>query len=218
MLHTIYKIENILNGKFYIGKHSTNNLDDEYMGSGKYIKRAIQKYGIENFRKEILFIFTDENEAYLKEREIVNEEFIKRTDVYNIIIGGDCFESINNNIILRKEKNKKAAISMNKINWNNPEFIKRNKERMIIQNKKLRELGVLKNPPNWTGKKHKEETKIKIGEKNSENQKGEKNSQYGTCWIYHFEFGNKKIKKMDLNQYLSMGWIKGRIIKKVDNA
>ncbi len=101
---------------------------------------------------------------------------------------------------------------MNKINWNDTEFRKRNKERMIIQNRNLRELGILK-APDWTGKKHKEESKKKIGEKNSKNQKGEKNSQYGTCWIYHIEFGNKKINKNDLNDYISTGWIKGRIIK-----
>jgi hypothetical protein len=187
------------------------------MGSGKYIKKAIVKYGVENFIKEVLFIFNDEKEAYDMERQIVNENFIKRIDVYNVIVGGDSFESINSNIELRKEKNKKAAISMNRINWNNPEFRERNRERMIEQNKRLRKLGVLKNPPNWTGKIHREESKRKIGDKNSENQKGEKNSQYGTCWIYHDELGNKKINKRNLDEYLSNGWVKGRIIKKVDD-
>ena len=213
MLHTIYKITNVLNGKIYIGKHSTNDIEDGYMCSGKYIKMAISKYGVENFKKEILFTFDEEKEAYFVEKEIVNEEFIKRSDVYNAIIGGDSFESINSNVELRKEKNKKAAISMNKVTWNDPEFRRRNRERMVLQNIRLRELGILGDPPDWTGRKHKEETKRKIGEKNSENQKGQKNSQCGTCWIYHIEFGNKKINKEGLDDYLSKGWIKGRIIK-----
>lgn len=218
MLHTIYKITNKLNGKIYIGKHSTEDINDNYMGSGKYIKKAIIKYGVENFIKEILFIFSDEKEAYDMEKQIVNENFIKRVDVYNVIVGGDSFESINSNIDLRKEKNKKAAISMNRINWNNPEFRERNRERMIEQNKRLRNLGVLKNPPNWKGKNHSEESKKKIGEKNSTRQKGERNSQYGTCWIYHIEFGNKKVNKNNIDEYLSNGWVKGRVIKKVDDA
>jgi hypothetical protein len=212
MLHIIYKITNLKNEKIYIGKHSCENMNDEYMGSGKLIKRAIKKYGIENFKKEILYTFYDEIEAYKMEKNIVNEDFIKRKDVYNVIIGGDPFESINSNVELRKEKNRRAAISMNKIIWNDEEFISRNKERMIKQNKELHSNGILK-APNWTGKKHKEETKKKIGEKNSEYQKGEKNSQYGTCWVYHNEYGNKKVKKEEIDEYLKSDWIKGRKMK-----
>lgn len=212
MLHIIYKITNLKNEKIYIGKHSCEDINDEYMGSGKLIKRAIKKYGIENFKKEILYTFYDEIEAYKMEKNIVNEDFIKRKDVYNVIIGGDPFESINSNVELRKEKNRRAAISMNKIIWNDEEFISRNKERMIKQNKELHSNGILK-APNWTGKKHKEETKKKIGEKNSEYQKGEKNSQYGTCWVYHNEYGNKKVKKEEIDEYLKSDWIKGRKMK-----
>ena len=214
MVHTIYKITNKVNGKIYIGKHSCSSIDEEdgYMGSGKLIKKSIEKYGIENFTKEILFVFDDEIMAYDKEKEIVNEEFVKRKDVYNLIIGGDSFFAINSNKELRIEKNKRAAISMNRIIWNDPEFRKRSKNRMIEQNKKLHSLGILK-APDWTGKSHKEETKRKIGDKNSESQKGCKNSQYGTCWVYHNEYGNKKIKKEELEEYLKYDWIKGRKLK-----
>lgn len=62
--------------------------------------------------------------------------------------------------------------------------------------------------PDWTGKKHKEETKRKIGEKNSILQSGEKNSQYGTMWITNGS-ENKKIKSIAL---IPDGWYKGRVM------
>ena len=43
-------------------------------------------------------------------------------------------------------------------------------------------------------------------------QQGEKNSQYGTCWIYHSVLGNRKCKKEELEEYIKTGWVKGRKI------
>ncbi|MFW6130730.1 MAG: terminase large subunit domain-containing protein, partial [Atribacterota bacterium] len=87
--YTVYSIKNLVNGKIYIGFHSTNDLDDGYLGSGKYIKRAVEKYKPENFEKEYIAILDNEEDAIKLEREIVNEEFVKRDDTYNISIGGN---------------------------------------------------------------------------------------------------------------------------------
>jgi len=66
----------------------------------------------------------------------------------------------------------------------------------------------------FTGKKHTEESKKKIGEKNSLTQKGNKNSQFNTSWVYSIEKEKSiKIKKNELEIYLKNGWIKGRKIK-----
>ena len=91
--HLIYCITNKKNGKIYIGKHSTKNPYDKYMGSGINIGRAIKKYGIDNFTKEILFCFDKEDDAFLKEEEIVTQEFIDRKDTYNMRLGGKGFSS-----------------------------------------------------------------------------------------------------------------------------
>lgn len=86
--HLIYMIVNKINNKIYIGKHTTKNPYDDYMGSGKSLKAAIQKHGKHNFEKIILFSLFTENEAFLKEAEIVTPEFINRKDTYNLKCGG----------------------------------------------------------------------------------------------------------------------------------
>jgi group I intron endonuclease len=82
----IYEIKNKVNGKLYIGQHSSNELST-YWGSGKLIKKAIEKYGVENFEKTILEKCSNKDE--LNEREIY---WIKEKDSikngYNLTEGG----------------------------------------------------------------------------------------------------------------------------------
>jgi group I intron endonuclease len=89
MYYTVYKVTNIINNKFYIGKHQTNNINDSYMGSGRAIKSAINVYGRANFIKEMLFIFNNEDDMNAKEKEIITEEFVNNPDTYNLGVGGE---------------------------------------------------------------------------------------------------------------------------------
>lgn len=68
----IYKITNLLNGKMYIGQHTTSNIDDGYMGSGLAIQRAIRKYGKHNFSKEWLMFCEDADDLNYMERVYVD--------------------------------------------------------------------------------------------------------------------------------------------------
>lgn len=88
MYFTVYKVTNLLDGKYYIGKHQTKNLDDEYLGSGIHIVRAIKAHGKENFSKEILFIFDNEDAMNKKEAELVTTEVCLQEDTYNLSPGG----------------------------------------------------------------------------------------------------------------------------------
>ena len=72
VFYGIYKITNLVNGKMYIGRHKTDNVDDGYMGSGILIRRAVAKYGVENFRKEWLMFCEDEEEMDYMERVFVD--------------------------------------------------------------------------------------------------------------------------------------------------
>jgi group I intron endonuclease len=88
MIHYVYETRNKLDNKIYVGVRSSKHFDDAYFGSGKHLKRAICKYGIENFNKRILWVFGKAEEAYQKESEIVDQSFVKRRDTYNIATGG----------------------------------------------------------------------------------------------------------------------------------
>lgn len=86
--HTVYKTTNLVNGKIYIGKHSTNDLNDSYFGSGRLLKDALNKYGKDNFKKEILSTHDTDLLAYSAEEKILTEEFIAGNQNYNLCVGG----------------------------------------------------------------------------------------------------------------------------------
>tara|TARA_R110000868_G_scaffold12456_12_gene59591 strand:+ start:1502 stop:2437 length:936 start_codon:yes stop_codon:yes gene_type:complete len=84
-----YKITNLVNGKYYYGIHSTNNLEDGYMGGGDAIKASVKRYGKENFIKEIIVDYLTRKEASDHEAVVVNVELVKLSECYNIKTGGD---------------------------------------------------------------------------------------------------------------------------------
>ena len=89
-MYCIYKITNSINGKTYIGQHKYKKLDDGYMGSGKLLHRAYDKYGIENFDKEIL-VFNITSKKFINELEREYISFYRSIGKaeYNILDGGD---------------------------------------------------------------------------------------------------------------------------------
>lgn len=106
MNYIVYKTTNLINGKIYVGVHRTNpDIFDGYIGCGvthkdkknkslKGFPSAVRKYGYNNFKRETLFIYPDTEdgkiEAYKKEAEIVNIEFVKSSATYNLVVGGKC--------------------------------------------------------------------------------------------------------------------------------
>ena len=198
----LYQITNLVNGKIYVGVHKTSDLNDGYMGSGKVIKSAISKYGIENFTKDILEFFENAELMYAREKEVVNDEFLLREDTYNLRRGGTGgFDYINNgglNLNLIQEARSKG--------WENWKL-------GAMQSKAAKMKRVISRHSNGgfttkgtTGLKFSKESKLKM----SASALGSNNSQFGKCWISHELIGTRKCLKELLPEMIDQGWLKGR--------
>lgn len=202
--HIIYKITNLVNQKIYIGAHSTNDINDGYFGSGKLLTQSIKKYGKDNFQKEILFTFLNPEDMFSKEKELVNEDFIKRNDVYNIVTGGfGGFNKGSKNLKHIKNIKTGKIIAVDKSKLSN--FL--SDEWVIGGN----------TPPN-KGKVYvyKDDNRLAIYKKDLENylnngwNKGYKNSPtIGKIWIYLEKENKYTLCNVDeFEKYKELGWIK----------
>lgn len=132
--HYFYKITNLINGHYYYGVHSTNNLEDNYMGSGVKLHKAFKIYGKENFKKEILKFFDTKEEAYLYELKIVDENLVRSKECYNICPGG--LGSFNNNLILVHDKLNNTSKFVTKQEFdNNVNYESYNKNYVVVKDK-----------------------------------------------------------------------------------
>jgi len=227
MYYTIYQTTNLVNGKTYIGSHKTKDLEDEYMGSGKILLRAIEKYGIENFIKKIIKVFDNSEEMFELEATLVNEDYIIRKDTYNIKTGGfGGFEYINaNGLANNKEHGKLGSIALSERLNTNINFKERFSNTISKNMIKRHATGELKKSYfgqcEWHHKAIKNAWSEDVAKKRAKTKKqikfqqGELNSQFNTCWICHETKGNKKIKKELLENYLQDDWLLGKIEKHI---
>ena len=200
MFYIIYKTTNLISGKYYIGCHQTNLLNDGYIGSGKYLKRAIKKYGKNNFHFEILYFAKDKEEMFSLEKQIVTKELINDNFCYNLKLGGEggnpglvgAFKGKKHSV---ETKNKLRDIALKQIvsdetknkislnNWSksNPEAFKKHITKIASEQIKT------------------EEHKLKL----SIAQKGKRLVNNGLIC--------KWAKQNELNELISKGWILGKI-------
>ena len=96
------KIDGI--NRIYVGTHETKDPStfDGYIGDMVYADQAstykypktpfqcaVKKYGVKAFQRQTLFVYDNIEEAYKKEKEIVNSDFIQQDFVYNAYLGGE---------------------------------------------------------------------------------------------------------------------------------
>lgn len=151
----IYEIVNLINGKTYIGQHTTQDLNDGYMGSGVNLLKAFKKYGKFNFKKEILLFAVNQAALNFFEKCLVTEEFINQQNNYNLREGGGSKGKLSEEYILKLKGQKRTDKSRLKMS-------------MAHKGKKLsdehkRKIGLNgKHAKRFLGRKHTEESKRKI--------------------------------------------------------
>jgi len=189
----IYCITNLVNGKNYFGKRTvstkcTNLLSDLYWGSGVYLKNAQKKYGLENFKKEIIISGKFSKEQINRfEKCIIACQRICGKAEYNLADGGD------------------GGDLSKFINYNDPERSKISIENAKKMNRVLKERGFVHRNKSFLGKKHSEESKRKMRESAlKQNRRGIKNGSYGKSWWTN---GKENVK----SEVCPKGFWKGRI-------
>ena len=138
----VYQVYNNLNNKFYIGQHAKSEFDKNYYGSGVHIKRAVKKYGKENFTLSDVYWAKDKDELNRMEEFVVGA-YLGNPKCYNIGSGGGCptkglgmskeaKEKIRQSKIGRyvtDEEKRRHSISMKKVYKERPELLKQISER-----------------------------------------------------------------------------------------
>jgi len=188
------------------------------MGSGVAIRAAYEKYGIENFRKEILVECLSEEDMYFLERELVVPAYIDKNS-YNLMEGGvGGFGFINETGLNGVKKRQELMLDPQWLSfWKYRQHQGSIRHAESISKKEFSRRGVKANKTakenngkySFEGRSHSSETKKIIGLKNSANQKGEKNSRFGSMWITNDE----QSKSVPKDSLIPDGWRRGRKIK-----
>ena len=208
--HFIYKTTCKINSKYYIGMHSTDFLDDGYIGSGTRLWHSIKKHGRENFSIEILEFLPDRESLKKREAELVNDQQLTDSFCLNIRLGGEGgwehLTSEQKSKAARKtwESNPKLKSIIGESTSSHLRLRYANDEAYRL---KMKEIWKAAGNTAFSGKCHSEETRIKIGQAVSAKQSGSLNSQFGTRWITN-EIENRKINK---TESLPENWRFGRI-------
>lgn len=149
-----YITTNILNGKQYVGMHSSDNVDDNYLGSGNELKRALIKYGRENFKRTVLCICSSINEAFKNETKYIKQYNTLHPNGYNLSPAGGllmpgCFTDKMREMLI--ERNKKPISEETRNKMRNKFISDATREKIRISS---------------TGRKHTIEFKQKLSDRN----------------------------------------------------
>ena len=207
--HYIYKTTCNVTNRFYIGMHSTSNLNDGYIGSGRRLWLSINKHGKENHSTEILEWLPNRSSLKLREKELVNESLLSDPMCMNLQLGGGGGLSGEEHRTKWIKAGSAAGNAKLAELWKDPEYAKTRalKIKDVMSRPEVKDKA-LTGFNNYRGTPHTVETKERLSEIMKLKQNGISNSQFGTMWITNGIL-SKKIRKTDI---VPEGWRLGRKI------
>ena len=201
--HYIYKITCLKNNRYYIGMHSTDNLEDGYFGGGKRIKNSVKKHGKDAHRKEILEFFENRELLIEREKELVDDVLLGDPLCINLCRGGHYHDRGWTSDDRRKAKEKLCELNGDLL-WK-----KSFSEKISSGLERAKKHGY--SHLTFLGRSHSNQTKEKMSETRSKSEKysGSSNSQFGKIWIHNdLDRRNKKVFPEDPH-LLDPNWKKG---------
>ena len=192
------------NGDYYLGKHSTKDIDDGYTGSGKKLQERTDP-----FTFNILEYYNSEDDLNVAEEELIGDLWFTDPKCLNLTGGGrggwgGCNATVDKSYMLTEEYREKMRQNSIRLQSEGKihKFTKEDGRKGILKVRELYPQGT------FLGKTHTEETKKKIGQKNAKYQKGKGNSQYGKMWITN----EQESTRINKGESIPEGWRKGRVI------
>lgn len=213
--HVIYKTTCVPTGRYYIGMHSTDDLQDGYVGSGKRLHHSINKHGAENHRFEILERCETREQLRKREAELVDHSRLEDPLCMNLKLGGeggwDNVPRAYYSSEAFKGAQRRGGLGRKKLLASNPLLYAQQRERGIQTLSSLKaKANAVKALKSRKGTHYMpSEAKKRIGAANSVHQRGSGNSQYGTMWVTD-GYENKKVPTGSL---LQPGWKPGRKLR-----
>ena len=161
---TIYKTTHLPTGRFYIGRHITENPNDSYMGSGVVISAMLKKYPRDEFRKEVVKICVDLDDLTLSEIELI-QEVINTPLCVNLMVGDP---GTTGAILFSEETRRKRSELMK-----GRTFSEESKQKMSESKKRTHNTPEVRERISKAQQNRSEETRYKLGSAN----RGKKISQ-----------------------------------------
>lgn len=195
--HYFYKITNKYTNQYYLGIHSTNDLNDNYMGSGTFLKKEYKKYGRDCFVKEILKFFDNREDLIDYEKQIVNENTLKDALCLNIIKGGvaSLEQGFTIGLVTVQDKDGNCFdVKTNDPRYLSGELVSINKGKVTVKDKFGRFYKIFVNDPRYIS------GELTIVSKGNKSIKGKIMVGKGDIYMY--------IDKENLSQYINEGWEK----------